>query len=227
MKVKEKEQAIHLRQEGKPIKVIAAELGVAVSSVSNWVKDIILTDEQHIWLNQGCKRGGYRSGTKLRESAKLLRKTYQDLGRQKARENDFLHAAGCMLYWAEGDKSRNSLGFTNSDPGMLVYFKRFLDKCFCLNATNYVIRCAFYTDKHSQEEIESYWLQILSLPKTCLRASTVNYYNGKNDRYCSDKRKGLLEYGTCHLGVYNTQIVQHIFGAIQEYSGIDNDIWLN
>jgi hypothetical protein len=27
-----------------------------------------------------------------------------------------------MLYWAEGTKSRNTLEFANSDPGMVAFF---------------------------------------------------------------------------------------------------------
>ena len=37
-----------------------------------------------------------------------------------------LHQAGCMLYWAEGAKSRNSAKFANSDPPMMLLFRRFL-----------------------------------------------------------------------------------------------------
>lgn len=36
-----------------------------------------------------------------------------------------LHLAGCMLYWAEGAKSRNTIEFANSDPNMVRLFCRF------------------------------------------------------------------------------------------------------
>jgi hypothetical protein len=42
------------------------------------------------------------------------RKKYQNLGRQEA-NGDPLHIAGCMLYWAEGSKSKNVVGFCNSE----------------------------------------------------------------------------------------------------------------
>jgi len=31
-----------------------------------------------------------------------------------------------MLYWAEGARGRNTIKFTNSDPQMLLFFRRFL-----------------------------------------------------------------------------------------------------
>ena len=35
-----------------------------------------------------------------------------------------------------------------------------------------------------------------------------------------------LPYGTCRLSVHSTAIVQHIYGAIQEYAGFDRPEWL-
>jgi hypothetical protein len=36
-----------------------------------------------------------------------------------------------------------------------------------------------------------------------------------------------LPYGTCRLSVHSTAIVQHIYGAIQEYAGFDRPEWLD
>jgi hypothetical protein len=36
----------------------------------------------------------------------------------------------------------------------------------------------------------------------------------------------MLLYGTCKLTI-STQIVQHIYGAIQEYCGFDRPEWLD
>jgi hypothetical protein len=35
-----------------------------------------------------------------------------------------------------------------------------------------------------------------------------------------------LPHGTCRLAVHDTQIVQHIYGAIQAYGGFDREEWL-
>jgi hypothetical protein len=44
----------------------------------------------------------------------------------------------------------------------------------------------------------------------------------------SKHRKGhVLPYGTARLSVHSTFIVQSIYGAIQEYSGIDRPEWLD
>jgi hypothetical protein len=43
----------------------------------------------------------------------------QQSGRGLVCLDDSLFIAGCMLYWAEGDKSRNSVRMANSDPEVL------------------------------------------------------------------------------------------------------------
>jgi hypothetical protein len=47
-----------------------------------------------------------------------------------ARRGNVLHATGCMLFWAEGSRNRNTLCFTNSDPAMVRFFVGFLRTCF-------------------------------------------------------------------------------------------------
>ena len=41
------------------------------------------------------------------------------------------------------------------------------------------------------------------------------------------KRRNMLPYGTCWLTVCSTAIVQHLYGAIQEYGGFDRPEWLD
>jgi len=74
-----------------------------------------------------------------------------------------------------------------------------------------------------KEEIERFWLSTLRLPSSCLRKSTVNTYS----KYSQKKRKNMLPYGTCRVVVHRTSVVQHIYGAIQEYGGFDRPEWLD
>ena len=50
----------------------------------------------------------------------------------------------------------------------------------------------------------------------------VNVYS----KYSQKKRQNRLPYGTCRVSVCRTRIVQHIYGAIQEYGGFDRPEWL-
>jgi hypothetical protein len=50
----------------------------------------------------------------------------------------------------------------------------------------------------------------------------VNRYS----KYSEKKRTNRLPYGTCALVVCSTEIVQTIYGSIQELGGFDRPEWL-
>jgi hypothetical protein len=128
-----------------------------------------------------------------------------------------------MLYWAEGAKLRNAVRLSNSDPEVLRFFARFLRAQFDLPDAKMRVWCNLFADHMGrQREIEAFWLEVLELPQACLTKSTVNVYS----KYSQKKRMNRLPYGTCRLSVHSTAIVQHIYGAIQEYAGFDRPEWL-
>jgi hypothetical protein len=129
-----------------------------------------------------------------------------------------------MLYWAEGGKTRNQVRITNSDPEVLRFFLRFLRTYFSVADEKVRITCHLFADHLSRQfEIEQFWLDELELPRASLGKSVVNVYS----KYSKKKRQNRLPYGTCRLVVSRTAIVQHIFGAIQEYGGFDRPEWLD
>jgi hypothetical protein len=144
-------------------------------------------------------------------------------GRALARLCDPRHATGCMLYWAEGSKSRNSVQFVNSDPAMVRYFVQFLRTQFTVSDEAFRLGCNLFADHvERQQEIEQFWLDTLGLPQSCLRKSTVNVYS----KHSQKKRRNKLPYGTIRVCVHSTHVVQNIFGAIQEYGGFERPEWL-
>ena len=137
-----------------------------------------------------------------------------------ARIDDPLHQAGCMLYWAEGSKSRNSLAFVNSDDEMMRFFLRFL---WLFDVPDERIRLSVNVhlgNGLTLEEIEAWWLERLDLSRSCLRKATVNQTSSASKRL----RKPLV-YGTARITVNSTRLVQSIYGAIQEYAGIERPEW--
>ena len=64
---------------------------------------------------------------------------------------------------------------------------------------------------------------MVDLPRACLISSTVNVRSAASRR----KRTNMLPWGTCRLTVHSTAIVQHLYGAIQEYAGFDRPAWLD
>ena len=169
-------------------------------------------------LNRQMKGQATRS-----HRARAERLAAQEQGRLQANSGDELHRMGCMLYWAEGSKSRNAVQFVNSDPNMMKLFARFLTECYgvapariCLS-----VHC-FLNNGLTIEDIHAYWLSLLALPSSVLRKPIIN----RSPR-SSSRQKNTLLYGTARVVVHSTFIVQSIYGAIQEYSGSDQPDWLD
>jgi hypothetical protein len=226
MKTKEREHARRLRsEEGRSIKEIARLLRVSTSSVSRWVRDVELTEAQHRALRlrnpaYNCQLVASRATA---GEARDRRRSYQEDGRAFARRGDALHAAGCMLFWAEGSKDRNAIVFTNSDPAMMRFFLGFLRARFAVPDEKVRVTCDLFADNpERQHDIEQFWLDALGLPRTCLRKSTVNAYSKQSQK----KRRNKLPYGTCRLAVHDTRLVQSLYGSVQEYAGFSRPEWL-
>jgi transposase-like protein len=226
MKIRERDEARTLRREqGQSIKEIARAVGVAPSSVSRWVNDIELTSAQLAALAiRNPILNAQRNGARVRSArARAKRLAAQAEGRAVARSGDAVHAAACMLYWGEGSKSRNVVELTNSDPAMVVFFMRFLREYFAVSDSRFRVQCNLHADDEQEvRDVEDYWIAALGLSRESLTKSIVNSVS----KASLHKRRNMLPYGTCRLTVCSTAIVQHLYGAIQEYGGFERPEWL-
>ena len=226
MKTAERELARELRRaEGASLKEIARKLNVARSSVSLWVRDIELTPEQHLALRERnpIYNAQLRGSTANAELGRARRRSYQDEGRRRVLARDPGYIAGCMLYWAEGEKGKNAVRLSNSDPHLIGVFTAFLREHFAVPDEKLRIRCWLYSDHEArQREIEDFWLNLVGLPRENLSRSAVNRYS----RYSKKKRLNKLPHGTCRVAVCDTRIVQIIFGSIQELGRFEQAEWL-
>ncbi|OGG08862.1 hypothetical protein A2154_02205 [Candidatus Gottesmanbacteria bacterium RBG_16_43_7] len=90
----------------------------------------------------------------------LYKEGIQEIGKLTKRD---LFIAGVNLYWAEGFKKDNLVGFSNSDPNMILLFIRWLTQCCDITKDRIKYRLGVnesYIDKI--KDIESYWKHILN-----------------------------------------------------------------
>lgn len=226
MKTRERDEARTLRREqGQSIKEIARAVGVSRSSVSLWVRDIELTPAQIEALALrnpilNAQRNGARTRSRRAQEVRLQAQTE---GREAARRGDPVHAAACMLYWGEGSKARNYVQLANSDPALIQFFARFLRNHFAVPDARLRVQVNMHAaDPAEVHASEDYWLTLLGLTRESLTKSIVNSVS----KASLHKRFGLLPHGTCRLTVHDTAIVQHLYGAIQEYGGFERPEWL-
>lgn len=223
MKLQSKEKAVEMREKGFSIPFIATALNVSKSSVSIWVRDIALTEKQKSALSERCKIAGNHNGERISEAARDRRRKWQENGRKLAKKKEADFIAGCMLYWGEGSKTKNSVQLVNSDINLLRVFLRFLHKYFSITNNDVIwsVNCRLDCGL-SQEQIEKYWETELDLFSGNKRKGTL-----KSDYYPAKQSVTKLPYGVCSINVHKTEIVQAIFGAIQEYGGFDCEKWLD
>ena len=107
---------------------------------------------------------------------------------------------------------------------MVRAFASFLRSCFELGPEDFSVSLNVYLGNGlSIEEIEDQWLSALGVPRSSLRKHQINHFPTSS----SGKKKN-LPYGVCTLRVKkSTPIVQHIFGAIQQYAGFEEPRWLD
>ena len=129
-----------------------------------------------------------------------------------------------MLYWAEGGKDRNSAKLSNSDPHILTMWRRFLTETLAIERDELSLSINAYTNNgFTIDDIEAFWLEHLDLPRCVLRKHTVNHMPTSS----SGRAKNRLVYGVCSLSIHCTWVVQHIYGAIQEYADFEEPRWLD
>ncbi len=204
-KVAEQQRARMLRQQGWSIKAIAEHLGVSRSSVSRWVRDITLTEEQQELLRN--KRPKLH-----REKARQTRLAREEMRREKEREKarelyeqfkkEPLFMAGLVGYWAEGSKTCGHLRVANTDPCFLKVMMRWLMQYGAIRKEDFTLSVYMHTDLGiTEEECRKFWEEQLGLPITRLYWKENKGHNYRRRRsyfgtaYLKVKRSGrLLEY---------------------------------
>jgi hypothetical protein len=193
-KVQEKKRAVELRQNGMSYKDILNVLPVSKSSLSLWLKDLPLTEEEKILLKHrkdtNISRGRIKAAAANRRNRLLrereeFRKTETQFSQFKT---DSLFLVGVALYWAEGSKRDNTFQFTNSDPEMVKLMIVWCSRYLGINARD--ITCQLYVHKpYAHEGCEEFWTLTTGIPlknfrKTVYKQSNLDFKKRPNYKGC-------------------------------------------
>jgi hypothetical protein len=218
-----RQQARVLRNEGNSVRMIQSLLGISRSSASTWTRDIILTPKQRAdlsasWAN-GRAQGSLAGAETNRRLAQERRLEAQADGRKRAQSADNLYVAGCMLYWGEGEKG-GYVRISNTDVALLQLFMRFLKEHYMATSEDFTLSlCAYLNNGYTLDDIQDYWLTSLELPTSSLRKGDIR----QGDSSAPGRRH---PYGVANLYLRRSNyILNSIYGAIQELSGVDNQLW--
>lgn len=218
-----REQAVALRREGRSYREIETVLNVARNSLSLWLRDVPLTDEQRALLAQKKASGGAKRAASLRarriaRAEHTRREAISSIGALNARE---LFVAGVIAYWAEGSKSKpwkrvERVVFVNSGPTMVTLFLRWLD-LLAVARSRLILRIQI----HENADIagaERYWREVTQIPDSQFRRPTLKRHNPITVR----KNVGSRYVGCLTITVRgSTELYRRISGW---YEGIVNDL---
>ncbi len=163
--------ARQLRGKGISVNQIASELKIAKSTVSLWVRDIVLSIDQLEALRNasvlGAERGRLKGALVQKERRLKALENYKRLGKESIGSlNDReLLIAGLALYWGEGSKKTKEVQFCNSDPQMIKLLLIWLKKCFGTELQD--IRCKVGINeihKCREKQIREYWSKMTRIP---------------------------------------------------------------
>jgi hypothetical protein len=156
-KVVEREQARVLRAESWTLSAIAAELGVAKSSVSLWVRDVEFVPRSR---RQGPRRPSSLKVAKEHEIEALRLEGLERIGQLSERE--FL-VAGVALYAGEGSKTDGAVTFANSDPRMISLFVTWLRHFFTIDESRLRLRLYLH-EGLDLKGANDFWSRLTGIP---------------------------------------------------------------
>lgn len=224
-KLKEKKLAIELRKKGFSYSEIKKEVSVSKDTLSRWCRNIILSPTQLERLLQkkllGSEKGRIK-GAKIQQQRRIQEIKNLEISGDKeigklSKRDRFL--VGTALYVAEGYKTDKCIGFSNSDPKLIIFmidwFKEFL------NIKPKKFRGAIWIHDNLDHKLaEKYWSIVTHIP---LKQFNKTYIS-KNKPNSKKIRKNIHNYGVFSIRISDAKSQRRILGWIHGITKCYNPI---
>lgn len=141
-----------------------------------------------------------------------LRLEYLNSGIESAKNNDPLHIKACILYWAEGSKSKNIFQFTNCEPETHKIIISYVAKYFPFLINKITGYVNFYPDEtNTYEKVQNFWIRELDLKENQFRQFT------DRSKYYPKPENNKFTNGILKLQINSTELLFNTYGAINHY----------
>lgn len=222
MKPGEKQRAIQLRREGKTYSEILAEVPVAKSTLSEWLKSVQLAKSQKQRITKKRKEAALRGAlsrrkTRLTEVKALEHKGLAEIDRISNRE---LWLIGIALYWAEGSKQHDhspstGIAFANSDSRMASVFLRWLEQMEVSSSEIYFELYVHEIRRSDAPAFRLWWIKQLGISPKQLDRIYFKKGNPKTNRKnIADLYHGLIRIKVNSSTVLNRRISGWVHGIV-------------
>lgn len=222
----DREAAFKLRLSGKSYSEIQRSLGVPKSTLSGWFSNVQLSDNLK---NQILSRARKKSTAALVARNKMqtvlaVKRKLETISAAKREVNsptkESIFFIGTALYWAEGYKrpqvrngrelTSHSVSFTNSDPGIVLLFLRFLREVCGVSGDKIRADVRIYQHLNVDKTLE-YWARLTKIKKE----NFGKVYYGVSKSSLGKRPYNRLPFGTIQIRVNDTKLFQRIMGWIE------------
>lgn len=205
-----KKRARFLRKKGLSYNEIRKEVPVSKSTLSLWLKNILLSEEQRKRfytkqieiLSKGPKSQKERRNKEIENiinNAKLEIKIPLSF--------ETYRLMGACLYWAEGSK-KQMFALSNSDPHLILFFVKWVNINFNIDIKSLKARLNIYSQQN-EIKIKKFWSDLTGIPFGNFGKSYIKPLN-------KGFKKNNLYYGTIRIEVPKSVNIRHrVFGWIQ------------
>lgn len=203
-----REKAVAMRKEGRSYREIGEVVSVAKSTLSLWLRDVPLTDEQRTALQVRRVRGAERraAAIKAQHTAFRERITREAASQIADLAESELFVAGVVAYWAEGTKDkpwRNSqqVKFVTSDPRMIRFFLAWV-RLVGIGVESCMFQLSIHESGNEPRALE-YWSDVVGAPLDQFQKTNFKRHNPKTVR----KNTGSDYYGCLCVTVRRSSVL--------------------
>ena len=211
-RIEDRRKATELRLAGATFTHIKESIGVSKSTLSSWLKNIQLSEDQIKKITGDAKSQRierYIKTTKERRQkifenfCKIERDTLLPLSKRE------LYIAGLFLYLGEGAKSDWwRVIISNSNPDVIKFSIFWLTNVLKVPRAKLKIQVHLYTDMDIEQELK-YWRQITSLRRNQFMKPYIKKTSSKRIDHSS------FGHGTCNVYLGNVNLKHKILAGIR------------
>ncbi|HEY4503538.1 MAG TPA: hypothetical protein VJJ28_00295 [Candidatus Paceibacterota bacterium] len=188
-------KAIELRRLGYSYNDIASKLNISKTSVSNWVKNVRLTEIEKIALQKNLKakmeKGRLNASISIRTKKIFKEKImYENIEKDFPKlQRDSFFMLGMGLYLSHGLKQGSAFQFTSADVNIIKIILVWMEKYLNLSCKMAKYR-VFLDISHKDRNCEEIWSRIVGIPHDLFQKTVyIRSRNNERDR----EYKGSLE----------------------------------
>ncbi len=160
-----------LRSNGRSYREISKDLGVPISTLSNWFKGVDFSEAiRKELVKKAAKKGRVHLRGLNRTRGIALQVKYEMAEKEALKELELyrnvpLFTTAVAAYWGEGDKvSKHNIRIINTDPKMLKLFLHFLLH-ICGADKNRISIALYLYDDLDETKCKKYWSKQIGLNK--------------------------------------------------------------